>query len=210
MSGDKEQTNNIFLHVLSSRHFRSVELIRVFHSLWIDWDGKMYHVRSDTPAMSRTTALSEELGQIEYIFSDKTGTLTQNVMTFNKCTIGGRTYGDPTDAQGNTTNFQVFFQLSKKQCKTVVSFTQKPQPYDFSKSNNLADPKFEWSDGQLIDIIEKGDSSVDMFFRLLAICHTVMSERINDRLVYQAQSPDEAALVTAARNFGYIFMVSTF
>ena len=37
----------------------------------------MYHAKSNTPARSRTTTLNEELGQIEYIFSDKTGTLTQ-------------------------------------------------------------------------------------------------------------------------------------
>lgn len=46
-------------------------------SLWINWDVKMYYAPKDTPALARTTALNEELGQIEYIFSDKTGTLTQ-------------------------------------------------------------------------------------------------------------------------------------
>lgn len=53
----------------------------------------MYYSRKATPAEARTTTLNEELGQIEYVFSDKTGTLTQNIMTFKKCSINGRIYG---------------------------------------------------------------------------------------------------------------------
>ena len=55
----------------------SVEMIRFVHSFWINWDVSMYYATKDTPAKARTTTLNEELGQIEYIFSDKTGTLTQ-------------------------------------------------------------------------------------------------------------------------------------
>lgn len=71
----------------------SVEVIRLGHSYFINWDQKMYYSGKATPAAARTTTLNEELGQIEYVFSDKTGTLTQNIMTFKKCSINGRIYG---------------------------------------------------------------------------------------------------------------------
>jgi magnesium-transporting ATPase (P-type) len=53
----------------------------------------MYDEETNTRAMARTSSLNEELGQVEYVFSDKTGTLTQNKMSFYKCSIGGRAYG---------------------------------------------------------------------------------------------------------------------
>ncbi|VDN88687.1 unnamed protein product, partial [Brugia pahangi] len=55
----------------------------------------------------------------------------------------------------------------------------------------------------------KGLYEVAEFWRLLALCHTSMPERKNGRLEYQAQSPDEAALTSAARNFGYVFKSRT-
>lgn len=52
----------------------------------------MYHAESDTPAMARTSNLNEELGMVKYIFSDKTGTLTRNVMEFKRCSIARYIY----------------------------------------------------------------------------------------------------------------------
>lgn len=57
----------------------------------------MYCERRKMPAKARTTTLNEELGQIQYIFSDKTGTLTRNIMAFNKCSISGISYGEIYD-----------------------------------------------------------------------------------------------------------------
>ncbi|XP_042279299.1 phospholipid-transporting ATPase ID isoform X3 [Thunnus maccoyii] len=165
----------------------SVEVIRLGHSYFINWDQQMFCSQCNTAAEARTTTLNEELGQVEYIFSDKTGTLTQNIMSFNKCSINGQTYGEVTD-------------LLVPQQKRL----------DFTPFNPLADPDFCFYDDTLLESVKVGDLHTHEFFRLLSLCHTVMSEEKSEgELVYKAQSPDEGALVTAARNFGFVFRSRT-
>uniref|UniRef100_A0ACB8G773 Phospholipid-transporting ATPase ID n=1 Tax=Sphaerodactylus townsendi TaxID=933632 RepID=A0ACB8G773_9SAUR len=85
----------------------------------------------------------------------------------------------------------------------------KTEPVDFS-FNPLADPGFTFWDTGLLEAVKLGDPHVHEFFRLLSLCHTVMSEEKNPgELYYKAQSPDEGALVTAARNFGFVFRSRT-
>ncbi|KAF3839746.1 hypothetical protein F7725_018463 [Dissostichus mawsoni] len=165
----------------------SVEVIRLGHSYFINWDQQMFCSQCNTPAEARTTTLNEELGQVEYIFSDKTGTLTQNIMSFNKCSINGQTYGEGSDPLG-----------------------PQPMKLDFTPFNPLADPDFCFYDDTLLEAVKVGDTHTHKFFRLLSLCHTVMSEEKSEgELLYKAQSPDEGALVTAARNFGFVFRSRT-
>lgn len=71
----------------------TLELVRFIQAIFINLDIEMYHEESNTPAMARTSNLNEELGMVKYIFSDKTGTLTRNVMEYKKCSVAGIIYG---------------------------------------------------------------------------------------------------------------------
>nr|CAG4647660.1 EOG090X00X3 [Moina brachiata] len=70
----------------------TIEVVRYIQATFINNDLEMYNAESDTPACARTSNLNEELGQVKHIFTDKTGTLTQNVMEFQQCSIGGSVY----------------------------------------------------------------------------------------------------------------------
>lgn len=69
-----------------------MEFVKLAIASTIDNDLEMYYEDSDCPAAARTSQLVEELGQVDYIFSDKTGTLTRNIMEFKMVSIGGIPY----------------------------------------------------------------------------------------------------------------------
>ncbi|KGL72456.1 putative phospholipid-transporting ATPase IK, partial [Tinamus guttatus] len=169
------------------------EFIYLVNSCFINWDLEMYYATKDIPAQARSTSLNDQLGQVEYIFSDKTGTLTQNILSFKKCCINGTIYG----------NF-----CWRPVCRGLTSLhllqgSQLPW-------SQRAEKKMEFHDPELLQAVQRDtDPVLREFLRLLALCHTVMVEENDHHLIYQAASPDEEALVLAARNLGYIFLART-
>ncbi|KAK7401947.1 hypothetical protein VNO78_13835 [Psophocarpus tetragonolobus] len=72
----------------------SLDLVKSLYAKFIDWDHQMIDLETNIPSNATNTAISEDLGQVEYILTDKTGTLTENKMIFRRCCISGNFYGN--------------------------------------------------------------------------------------------------------------------
>ncbi|CAM9172981.1 unnamed protein product [Lampetra planeri] len=156
-----------------------VEIIRLGNSFFIDWDRKMYYTKSDVPCAWREPPRSTRSWVRSNTSSaTRRGPLTQNIMTFNKCSINGKpTVSGPAA------------RASRRAQQHGTEWT--------SPGTGLADPKFVFHDHRLVETVREGNPEAQAFFRLLALCHTVMpEEKTEGELYYQAQSPDEGALVT--------------
>ncbi|KAK8604466.1 hypothetical protein V6N13_099408 [Hibiscus sabdariffa] len=178
----------------------SIEIVKVLQSIFINQDIHMYYEEADKPAHARTSNLNEELGQVDTILSDKTGTLTCNSMEFIKCSVAGTAYG-----RGVT---EVERAMDRKKGSPVREQNGPNHVEDSAdipaiKGFNFKDERImngNWVNEQRADVIQK-------FFRLLAICHTAIPEvdEESGKISYEAESPDEAAFVIAARVLGFEF-----
>ena len=79
----------------------SLEVVKFVQAMFIEFDLHLYDQRQDIPAKVQTFNIIEELGQVDYIFSDKTGTLTCNVMEFKKISLNGISYGTDAHVPGH-------------------------------------------------------------------------------------------------------------
>lgn len=88
-----------YSHMIPISLYVIIEILKICLGKSINRDVKMFFAEDDDMnyALTRNSDLIEELGQVEFVFSDKTGTLTQNKMEFKKCHIGDRGYGDLDD-----------------------------------------------------------------------------------------------------------------
>ncbi|RID55229.1 hypothetical protein BRARA_G02504 [Brassica rapa] len=179
----------------------SIEIVKVLQSIFINQDIHMYYQEADKPARARTSNLNEELGQVDTILSDKTGTLTCNSMEFIKCSVAGTAYGrgvtEVEMAMGRRKGSPLVFESNEDD----VEYSKEPFVEESTvKGFNFRDERImngNWVTEPHADVIQK-------FFRLLAVCHTVIPEvdEETEKISYEAESPDEAAFVIAARELG--------
>ncbi|XP_022095115.1 probable phospholipid-transporting ATPase IF isoform X2 [Acanthaster planci] len=82
----------LFNYIIPISLYVTIELQKFLGSLYFGWDLDIYDPKADLRAKANTSDLNEELGQVEYMFTDKTGTLTENDMQFRQCSVDGIKY----------------------------------------------------------------------------------------------------------------------
>uniref|UniRef100_A0A4W5R7F2 Phospholipid-transporting ATPase n=1 Tax=Hucho hucho TaxID=62062 RepID=A0A4W5R7F2_9TELE len=151
----------------------TVEMQKFLGSFFIGWDLDLYHEESDQMAQVNTSDLNEELGQVEYVFTDKTGTLTENEMLFRECSINGIKYqeingklvpeGMTEDSPDRSVREELLFLKAVSLCHTVQISYEQP-----------------------------GDGPGDPFSH---------ANGFSSQMEYYASSPDEKALVEATKRY---------
>ncbi|XP_072557045.1 phospholipid-transporting ATPase IH-like isoform X4 [Paramormyrops kingsleyae] len=82
----------LFNYIIPVSMYVTVEMQKFLGSYFISWDEEMFDEELGEGALVNTSDLNEELGQVEYVFTDKTGTLTENNMEFIECCVDGLVY----------------------------------------------------------------------------------------------------------------------
>jgi phospholipid-translocating ATPase len=212
----------LFQNLVPISLYITLEIIKTAQAFFIYSDTEMYYEKLDYPCTPKSWNISDDVGQIEYIFSDKTGTLTQNVMEFKKATVNGVPYGEAyTEAQAGMQK-RAGIDIEKEGAKAREQIAHARSKM-LAESRKLHDNPYLHDDELTFiapDFITDlaGESGQEQqranyqFMLALALCHTVISEKTPGdppRIDFKAQSPDEAALVATARDVGFTVMGNT-
>ena len=163
----------------------TVEMITLFMMFLIGWDRNMYHDETDTAAVARSTIVTD-LGQVKYVFSDKTGTLTQNVMRFKRCSVDGSIFGAPVvkanpngdDEDEDMSNESLRLGFHELQQLLVGSISlNRGQEGGGGRGDREEEVEEKGSPGYVKANNKTLTFNAEMFLRVMSICHTVVVEK---------------------------------
>ncbi|KAI8836854.1 hypothetical protein BC829DRAFT_421625 [Chytridium lagenaria] len=174
----------------------SMEFVKLIQVVFINNDIQLYDESTDTPAVALTSNLHEELGQVQYLFTDKTGTLTENVMVFKKLSVNGLSYAlnSASDQAGAnaaaaaSTEPQIThafeFLLAISLCHTVLPERNAPARHSSSRARPSTIVSYQHRNSGSTPAVQISPEDMS--------------------IIYQSSSPDEAALVDAARKMTFV------
>ena len=197
----------LFNNLIPISLYVTLEMVKVIQAGLIDGDIEMYHLQTNTAAQCRTSSLTEELGQIEYVFSDKTGTLTCNMMDFLKftCSRYDSFQGKDVVESYGTGITEIARSAAMRDGGKQL---KDDRPPDWEPTNN-----FFFYDSRIVNgkwASQGNADTLEFYLSFLAVCHAVIPEiDAKGVLAYQSSSPDEGCLVKAAQELGVIFQERT-
>ncbi|KAI0053960.1 phospholipid-translocating P-type ATPase [Auriscalpium vulgare] len=217
-----------FQNIVPISLYISIEVVRTCQAAFIYFDSEIFDEKLGQATVAKSFTLSDDLGQIEYIFSDKTGTLTQNAMVFRRASVGGKVYideplpeEDPVEPENEKELLKSTPDLAQVSDVLSASSSQKhgstgdiPHPLEASGVKLSGGVLQRFRNATLSTEISNATATqsadrlrIDSFWTVLALCHTVLAgvDPHTGALEYKAQSPDEAALVQAAADVGFEF-----
>ncbi|KAL4997062.1 hypothetical protein BDV10DRAFT_170610 [Aspergillus recurvatus] len=209
----------LFQNLVPISLYISLEIVRTAQAIFIHSDVFMYYDKLGISCIPKSWNISDDVGQIEYIFSDKTGTLTQNVMDFKKCTVNGVSYGEAfTEAQVGLVRREggdADAEAARAREKIAVDTTRMikmlrkmhDNPYLRDEDLTFISPDYVADMGGQSGEAQR--QATKHFMLALAVCHSVITEHTPGdppQIEFRAQSPDEAALVGTARDCGFTLL----
>lgn len=156
----------------------SIEFIKIFQVWFMSQDRNMYYDKVDKRLQCRALNITEELGQIQYVMSDKTGTLTENQMVFRRCSVNGNDYGGRPVVDAVDSSLELVASTLRSDQPTEKKLQMAALAEAAAKTRRLRPSRDPALESQLASSVLKLGADIDdpvfAFFLTMAICNTVV------------------------------------